>query len=271
MTSKSPDGSKFANLLITGAAGVLGKVLRSYASNFAARVRITDMAPLDDLEPHEEAITGDLAEREFVASLTKDVDAVVHLAAVTSEQSFDDIVRSNIVATQNIFSEAQKAGVRRVVWGSSNHAIGFYSTRDTIGVDAAPRPDSLYGVSKASGEALAQFYWEKFGLESVSIRIGSCVERPMNTRMLATWLSYPDFLRLIEAALLAPKVGHSVIYGVSANDARFWDNSGAEHIMFQPVDNAERFRAQIECEHADGDDNSPLLRYHGGDFVVTGR
>ncbi|MGI9394342.1 MAG: NAD-dependent epimerase/dehydratase family protein, partial [Boseongicola sp.] len=144
MISKSSDGSKFENLLITGAAGALGKVLRSYAGELATRVRITDLLPLEILGAHEELMTGDLAEREFAASLIKDVDAVVHLAAVTSEQTFDDIVRSNIVATHNVFSEAQNAGIRRVVWGSSNHAIGFYSTRDTIGVDAAPRPDSLY-------------------------------------------------------------------------------------------------------------------------------
>ena len=160
--------------------------------------------------------------------------------------------------------------MRRLIWGSSNHAIGFYPREQVIDASVYPRPDSNYGVSKVFGEALAQYYWDKFGFETVSIRIGSCFPKPVDRRMLTTWLSYRDFTHLIERCLIAPRVAHTVIYGVSDNNSKLWDNHMAAHIGFRPKDNAEDYRAEVEAATEELDPNDIVIARHGGGFAKAG-
>ena len=135
---------------------------------------------------------------------------------------------------------------------------------------AAPRPDSYYGLSKAFGENLAQFYFDRYGLETVSLRIGSSFPEPKDRRMLATWLSYDDLERLVVASLTAPVVGHSVIYGVSDNTTTWWDNSSARHVGYRPQDSSEPFRAAAEGRQPSVDTSSAAAIYQGGGFVTQG-
>ena len=158
--------------------------------------------------------------------------------------------------------------MQRVVWGSSNHAIGFYPRTQTIDATVTHRPDTLYGLTKAFGENLAQHYADRYGVETVSLRIGSCREEPTDRRMLATWLSYPDLAHLVERSLVAPSVGHTIIYGASDNPESFWDNRCAQALGFRPSDCAEVFRAHIEATTPPVPPDDPLVYYHGGQFAA---
>lgn len=262
--------TKFNRLLLTGAAGALGQVLRTGLAPLATHLRVSDRAPLAPAASNEEAITCDLADRGEMLALTRDVDAVVHMGGVAGENSFDAILASNIVGLYNLYEGCRKNGVKRVVWPSSNHAIGFYPRTQVIGTEVRTRPDSNYGVSKAFGENVAQYYWDKYGIESVSVRIGSCFPEPKDRRMLTTWLSYPDLVHLIERCLVAPRVEHSIIYGVSDNDMCLWDNAGARHIGFRPKDNAEVFREVVEAATPEPDKDDLFVAVHGGGYAAAG-
>lgn len=261
---------KYKRILLTGASGALGRVLRQSLPTVTATLRLTDRESIEPDSEHEEVTVCDLADRDAVMDLTRDVDAIVHMGGMALENTFDTIVQSNIIGLYNIFEGARRNGVKRVIWASSVHAIGYYKRTETIEPDCLTRPDSLYGVSKVYGEAIAQYYYDKFSLESVSIRIGSCVPKPLDWRMLTTWLSYPDLQHLIERCLTVPKVDHTILYGVSKNDETFWDNTKASHIGYRPKDNAEIYRAEIEANVARPDPGDPIIAYQGGPFVAAG-
>lgn len=262
--------ARFNRILLTGATGGLGTLLRTEISHMAEVMRITNRHDPGPAGPREEVVQCDLSDAAAVMELTRDVDMVVHMGGVGRENTFDAILQSNIVGFYNLYEGCRKNGVKRVIWGSSNHAIGFYPRLEVIDASVTPRPDSNYGVSKVFGEAVAQYYWDKFGVESVSIRIGSCFPEPTDRRMLATWLSYPDFVHLVERCLISPKVGHTVIYGVSNNDETLWNNWMASHIGFRPKDNAEAYRAKVEAATPEPDPADPFIACHGGGFASAG-
>ena len=133
------------------------------------------------------------------------------------------VALANIVGTYHLYEAARKQGVRRIVFASSNHVTGFYRQDEVIDARMPVRPDGHYGLSKAYGENLAQFYWDRHGIETVSLRIGSSFPAPKDRRMLATWLSYDDLERLVVASLTAPVVRHTVVYGMS-------DKIGRAHV-----------------------------------------
>jgi len=156
------------------------------------------------------------------------------------------------------------------VFASSNHVTGFYRQDEVIDTTMPVRPDGYYGISKAFGENLAQFYFDRYGVETVSLRIGSSFPEPVDRRMLATWMSYDDLERLVVAALAAPVVGHSVIYGASDNTTTWWDNTPARHIGYRPQDSSEPFRAALQARQPLIDLTSPAALYQGGGFVTNG-
>jgi nucleoside-diphosphate-sugar epimerase len=249
-------------VLVTGAEGTIGTAVREHlggryelacltltAQPFASHV--ADIADLDAIEP---AFQG--------------IDAVVHLAASPAiETPWDEVLSNNIVGTYNVFEAARRAGVGRVVFASSNHAVGMYE------VDGAPavyepddercydhraevRPDSLYGVSKAYGEALGRFYMERHGLRVFCLRIGAIrasddpTEPSSNplidldavgrrNRMRAVWMSRRDCAELIARCLDVTDVRWALVYGVSANPRRFRDLSHARDLLgWEPRDAA---------------------------------
>ena len=172
-----------------------------------------------------------------------------------------------IVWPSNEALAARANGMPRILFASSNHTIGFYRQDEYLDHEAPLRPDGLYGVSKCFGEALARMYFEKFGQETALVRIGSCMEKPKNHRMLSTWMSYDDFLSMIECIFRAPRLGCPVIWGCSNNDTRWWDNSHVSYLGWHPKDNAERFRAEIDAAVPKPKPDDPIAIYQGGPFV----
>jgi uronate dehydrogenase len=255
---------------LTGAAGGLGKVLRLRLKPWCATLRLSDIADLGAAGTGEEVQPAALEDAGAVSALLTGVDAVVHLGGISVEGPFEPILQANIVGIYNLYEAARLHGVKRIVYASSNHVTGFYRQDEVIDPAMPMRPDGHYGLSKAFGENLAQFYFDRYGLETVSLRIGSSFPEPKDRRMLATWLSYDDLERLVVASLTAPVVGHSVIYGVSDNTTTWWDNTRARHVGYRPQDSSEPFRAAVEARQPTLDRSDPATLYQGGGFVTKG-
>ncbi|TKC82945.1 NAD(P)-dependent oxidoreductase [Trinickia terrae] len=260
----------FRRLLLTGAAGNLGRQLRGPLAAWADVVRVSDIAPLGEVAAHEEASIVDLADRAAVHALLEGVDAVVHLGGISVEAPFDDLLQSNILGLYNVYSAAQKQGVKRIVYASSNHAVGFHPVTEVLGIDAPLRPDCLYGVSKCFGEALSRYYFDRFGLETVCLRIGSSFEAPKNPRMLVTFLSYRDFIELVRCSLFTNRVGHAIVYGVSDNRVKWVDNTKAAFLGFRPQDSSIEFEAMFPVGAPTADLDDPAQSFQGGPFVLAG-
>ncbi|MFC7306639.1 NAD-dependent epimerase/dehydratase family protein [Streptomyces monticola] len=257
-------------VLLTGAAGGLGSLMRGLLPAYGYDLRLFDVTPIEG-EP--DAITADLADKDALREAVRGVDAIIHLAGISLEAPFEKILRSNIEGTYNLYEAAREEGVRRVVFASSNHAVGFTprprAGEQPILVQTPRRPDTYYGLSKAFGEDLAQFYWDKFGLETVSVRIGSCFMEPTSVRMLSVWMSPGDGARLFHAALTAPDVGHTVVYGSSANTRLWWDLSSARALGYEPRDDSEGYAEKLIAEHGELDDANPDHAYLGGHFCTN--
>lgn len=256
-------------VLLTGAAGGVGTLMRGLLPSYGYRLRPLDRAPIPE-EP--EAITADLADRDALREAVRGVDAIIHLAGISLESSFDRILRANIEGTYHLYEAAREEGVRRVVFASSNHAVGFTPVPTDgaapIPVDTPHRPDTFYGLSKCFGEDLAQLYWERHGLETVSVRIGSCFPEPTSVRMLSIWLSPADGARLFHAALTAEHVGHTVVYGSSANTRLWWDLGPARALGYEPRDDSEPYAAALLAQEGELDPTRPDQARLGGAFCT---
>ena len=257
-------------LLLTGAAGDLAMWLRPRLREHYRLVRCSDIRDVGPAAPGEEIVLGDLADASAVDRMVRGVDTIVHFGAIVDETSFEPILRNNILGTYNVFEAARRHGVSRIVFASSNHATGFYPVGETIDAKFPPRPDSLYGVSKAFGEDLASLYVNKYGMEIACLRIGSVLAKPIEPRHLSTWLSYEDLLRLVLACLTAPRLGLTIVFGVSNNERRWWDNRQAGHIGYKPQDNAERYASDILSNSAKDDPEDPAIKYQGGNYAAQG-
>ncbi|GGQ24936.1 NAD-dependent epimerase/dehydratase family protein [Streptomyces roseolilacinus] len=256
-------------VLLTGAAGGLGTLMRGLLPDHGYELRLLDVAPV---EGAPDAITADLADREALREAVRGVDAIIHLAGISLEAPFDKILRANVEGTYNLYEAAREEGVRRIVFASSNHAVGF-TPRPRAGDPLIPvhtprRPDTFYGLSKCFGEDLAQLYWDLHGLETVSVRIGSCFPEPTSVRMLSVWLSPGDAARLFHAALTAEEVGHTVVYGSSANTRLWWDLSSARALGYEPRDDSERYAEKLVAEQGELDDANPDHAHLGGHFCT---
>ena len=194
----------FSKLLLTGAAGQLGRELRPRLKAYCDVLRVSDQNDLGMAAVGEEIQTADLANASDMQTLLKDVNAVVHLGGVSTEQPWAPILASNIVGMVNLYEAARLQGTKRIVFASSNHVTGFYRQDEVIDNKMPPKPDGFYGLSKAFGEDVAELYWARWGIETVSIRIGSALPAPKDRRMLSTWISLDDLERLVVSALTAP-------------------------------------------------------------------
>ncbi|WP_397449967.1 NAD-dependent epimerase/dehydratase family protein [Pseudomonas sp. NA-150] len=269
-TSTTRAHPPFNRLLLTGAAGELGKMLRKRLKPFTRVLRLSDIADIAPaLDESEEIYYCDLADKKAVDELVQGVDAILHFGGVSTERSFEDILGANICGVFHIYEAARRHGVKRVIFASSNHVIGFYPQGQRLDAHSVRRPDSYYGLSKSYGEDMASFYFDRYGIETVSIRIGSSFVEPQNRRMLCTWLSYNDLTQLLERALFTADVGHTVVYGVSDNQNAWWDNRYAAHLGFNPQDTSEGFRSQVEAQPMPAADD-PLMLFQGGAFVAAG-
>jgi uronate dehydrogenase len=257
-------------ILITGASGRLGSRLRKGLKPLARKLRLSDRTGVGDLEPHEEAVACDLSEANAVLAAAEGVDAIVHFGGAPLESPWEEILASNIRGSYNIWEAARKQRVRRIVYASSVHAIGYHELEAHIDANAPHRPDSLYGLSKCFVEDLGRLYWDKFGIESVHLRIFSSFPEPADRRMLWSWLSFDDVVRMATAALTAPRVGHTIAFGMSNNKLKPVDDRLSGHLAFYPEDSAEPFRAAVEAAKFPQDPKAPATRYLGGWFVDLG-
>ncbi|HET9070057.1 MAG TPA: NAD(P)-dependent oxidoreductase [Amaricoccus sp.] len=261
---------EYRRMLVTGAAGSLGSHLRRGLAPLAGRLRLADGREMGEALPHEELVQCDLSDRAAAMEAVRGCDAVVHFAGHPREQTFDEIIADTLPASYHMFEGARLHGVRRVIYASSIHAVGFYPVEAVPDTRVMQRPDTFYGLTKTFTENLASLYWDKFGLESVMLRICSCFEAPQDRRMLWSWLSPADCVRLVTAALLAPRVGFSVIYGTSANGAAAVSNAAATHIGFRPLDSADGFAAAVLAATPRPDPTAVATRVVGGGFAATG-
>jgi uronate dehydrogenase len=256
-------------ILITGAAGRIGTMLRPRLAGGGRTLRLLDTAELI-AGPGEEAIRASVTDMAAMTSACQGADAVIHLAGLPGEAPWPEILQINIHGTYVTFEAARRAGVPRMVFASSNHAVGF-SPRESFPVPdyAFPAPDTYYGVAKVAGEGLAATYHYRYGIDAVCIRILTCFERPPSARALATWLSPDDAGRLFEACLTAPAPGFRVVFGVSANTRGGWVSlAEARSLGYEPRDDAEVYAAEVIAEHGEPDPDSPVFRYLGGEFTT---
>jgi uronate dehydrogenase len=234
-------------VLITGAAGRIGTILREGLRSRFDELRLLDISALGSVQPGEELVTADVRDLSAMVEAMEGVDAVGHLAGISHEDSFERILETNIVGTYHLFEAARRQGCSRVVLASSLHVTGFYEAGDHVGPDVPLRPDSFYGVGKAFAENLGRLYADKHGVEVVCLRVGTVADRPTTPRHLSTWLSPRDAVELFYCALTAPDVGYTVAYGASANKRGWWDLSSAERLGYRPVDNAEQWALEVEA------------------------
>ena len=257
-------------ILVTGAAGRLGQLLRGSLKEWVRKVRLTDVHDLGKPASHEESVQCDLADLDSVTEMISGVDGIIHLGGKSEEGPFEQILNSNIRGTYNIFEAARRHGGKRILFASSNHTVGFHPIQRRLDENSIQKPDSLYGVSKCFGEILARYYFDKFAVESVSVRIGSCFPEPKDRRMLATWFSPDDFVRLTKRVFEAERVGALVMYGVSDNLEQWWDNSHASFLGWSPRDSSEPFRSNIENDTPRSGWDNDAVQYQGGSFTKAG-
>ena len=256
-------------IVLTGAAGRLGGYLRKPLAAKCETLVSTDIAPLTDpLIKGESFVQADLADYAKMAEIIKGADMVVHFGGHPDEKPFEDILHANIIGCYNIWQAAHEAGVRRIVYASSIHAVGLHPKTTAINIHTPHRPDSYYGLAKCFAEDMAKLYWDKKGLEAVCLRILSCAN-VTNSRALGSWISYDDLIHLVERAVDTPTTGFAVIYGVSNNDRSPVDNTGASFLGYRPRDNAEQFAEEILANAPTPDPGDPDQMMHGGPFATT--
>lgn len=263
-------GPRFQRLLITGAAGALGTVLRGGLAPLTETLRLTDRDEMPAAAAHEEVMRAELGDFDAVMEVVAGCDGVVHFGAAPYEKPWAEVLESSIKGGYNLYEAARRHGIRRIVYASSIHVVGYAQREDGFDTDSPHRPDSLYGVSKCFVEDLARLYWDKFGIESALLRINSCYPEPADRRHLATWLSYPDLVRLVTRCLLAERIGHTVVYGISDNSERFFSNEAVRHLGYVPEDSADAHRARVEAACPPGDPADPAVAYVGGVFCAMG-
>lgn len=231
-------------VLLTGASGGIGTRLRQLLKPLYQELILSDIKPPEELHGDETFIQADLAQYGEVEKIVQGIDGIVHLGGFSVEGPWETILNANIIGCYNLFEAAHKAGVKRVVFASSNHAMGFHPRSRKIGIEAVPLPDTRYGLSKLFGEGLGSLYAYKHGMGVLSIRIGNFGDEPIDERRLAIWLHPDDLVQLIRIGLEKPDLIYEVVYGMSDNKRAWWDNANALKLGYKPIGASENFAAE---------------------------
>ena len=240
-------------VLITGAAGAIGTALRTGLRSRWRHLRLTDIRPVRDLADNEELVVADIADRPALEDMMRDVRALVHLAGVLGDYTLEDLFRVNARGLFDMFEAARLANVERIIFASSNHAFGCYPITERISPAFPPRPDSLYGAFKVWGETMLRYYYDRYGIRSVSLRIGTFQPQPIDQRSLATWLSPADIAHLVDVSLRHPDPGCMVVNGYSNNTRLKTSDPNWTTLGYQPKDNAEDHREALREKGVDVD------------------
>jgi uronate dehydrogenase len=250
-------------VLITGAAGDVGSYLRQELAG-KYKFRLSDKRDLKKSKG-EQFIKADISKMADALKITKGVDAIVHLGGYSVEGPWEAIHKANIVGCYNIFEAARKNKVKRMLFATSNHAVGFYRRDQTIDHRVYPKPDGRYGVSKVFGEALGSLYADKYGMEVFLIRIGNVNLKPIDKRRLSIWLSPRDLAQLVSIGIDHPEIRFEIVYGVSGNTRSWYDNSNAARLGYRPQDNAEDYASEVLPRDKPAD---PRAEAHQGGLFV---
>jgi uronate dehydrogenase len=255
-----------AKVALSGASGAIGRVLRPKLLERGVSLRSAGgTKPLEPLSPAEETMHGDLRDPAVVDRLLAGVEVLIHMAGTSVERPLPEISENNLRGLFEVYEGARRNRVRRVVFASSNHAFGMHAVTDKLTLDAPFRPDGLYGLSKMWGEGMARMYWDKHGIEGISLRIGSALEKPTEFRHLSTWLGHEDLTRLIMCCIEAPQIGYLAVWGVSDNTRSYWDPTGSERLGYRPQQNAEDYADEIL--RRDNPLGPVAQRFQGGGFA----
>src|SRR5258706_2640361 len=253
------------SILITGAAGDVGTHLRRELAR-KYRIRASDLRSLKTMG-NETFMRDDVSRMADALRITKGVDAIVHLGGYSVEGPWEGILSANIIGCYNVFEAARRNGVKRIIFPTSNHAVGFYKRTQTIDHRVYIKPDSRYGVSKVFGEALGSLYADKYGMQFLMIRIGNVNPDPIDKRRLSIWISPRDIAQLVTIGIEHPEIRFEIVYGISANTRAWYDNSNAMRLGYKPLDNSETYAADVLAREKPGD--ATAEQYQGGDFCVA--
>ena len=250
--------------MITGAAGdVASHLRRELAGKY--KLRLSDKRKIEK-QKGEQFIQADISKMAGALKITKGVDAIVHLGGYSVEGPWEPIHKANIVGCYNIFEAARKNKVKRILFATSNHAVGFYRRDQKIDHRVYIKPDGRYGVSKVFGEALGSLYSDKYGMEVFLMRIGNVNPKPLDRRRLSLWFSPRDLAQMVSIGIDHPDIKFEIVYGISGNQRAWYDNSNAERLGYKPQDDSEAFAKQFENEKP----GNPIAEQHqGGIFCVV--
>ncbi len=253
-------------VLLTGASGALGRQLVAYlGGRLGWALRLTDLAPFPDPLPDGcRFVRSELEDGVAILRLAEGCGTILHFGGASVERPFEEVIGPNIRGVYHVYEAARRERAR-VLFASSNHAIGFHERAETLDDDCSFLPDGYYGLSKVYAESMGRLYWFKHAVENVNVRIGSCFPEPANARMLSTWLSYADLCRLCERATLAAAVGCCVIWGNSANSRTWWRRDARELLGWQPENSADPFASRLAGQTSG---NPVEERYQGGSFTT---
>jgi uronate dehydrogenase len=251
---------------LSGASGQLGRFLRPALLERGIDLRSAGgRTALQPLRPGEDVMHGDLRDPVVVDRLLAGVDVLIHMAGTSVERPLPEIIENNLVGLQAIYEGARRHKVKRIVFASSNHAIGMHETGTKLSLECDFRPDGFYGLSKMWGEGMARLYWEKHQIESVCVRIGSAIPKPTEFRHLSTWFGLDDLLQFTMRCIEAEHTGFLVAWGVSANTRSYWTPTECAVLGYVPQQNAEDYAAEILRQPNPID---PIgQRYQGGTFA----
>lgn len=255
-------------VLVTGACGGIGTRLRALLKPIYPELVLSDLKAPDDLRPDETFVAADLSDIGAVEKAVAGVDGIVHLGGYSIEGPWESILPANIIGTYNLFEAARRQGVKRVVFASSNHVVGFYPRHETISAEVVPLPDTRYGLSKLFGEGVASLYAYKHGIGVLSIRIGNFGDRPLDERRLAIWLKPDDLVSLIRIGLERPKLIYEVVYGMSDNERAWWDNSLAHSLGYLPEGQSEAFAETVLVAQKKLPKDEVADYFQGGSFCA---
>ena len=252
-------------VLITGATGDVGTHLsRELAGKY--KLRLSDRRPLK-APKGQTFVKADVSRMADAVRITKGVDAVVHLGGYSVEGPWESILQANIIGCYNVFEAARRNGVKRIVFPTSNHAVGFYRRDQTIDHRVYPKPDSRYGVSKVFGEALGSLYADKYGMEMYMIRIGNVGPAPIDKRRLSIWISPRDIAQLVSIGIDHPDINFEIVYGISGNKRAWYDNSNAFRLGYQPQDDSEGYAQEVLAREKPATD--AIAEAHQGGVFCT--
>ena len=253
---------------MTGATGGVGTFLRKEFAN-RYRLRLSDMRPLTTLGASESFMAGDCASLDDMLRVTEGVDGIIHLGGYSVEGPWETILQSNIIGAYNLYEAARRNGVKRVIFATSNHAMGFYKRTARIDHTPYPRPDGRYGLSKMFGEGVTSLYADKYDVSSLCIRIGNAAMQPIDVRRLSIWISPRDLAQLIGIGLEHPDIRFAIVYGASDNARGWWDNTNAQCLGYRPVDRSEDFAAEVLRAHPATTGDAIADAHQGGAFCTA--